>query len=429
MAAIFDRVSDLYDYIIGRGGPSTDGSPHTQLFIETSASSSAGVGVDIESILREPTAMSCVNIITQGISQLPMQVKKYDDAGGCEVMKDHPVSVLMKRPNNFQSATEFKGSIVTSLLTQGNAFIRIIRAGPDADALDGMNINGRVSQLVVMDADEMAISSDGLGFPLFTQDKHNQIANENMIHIRDFTVFTAQGQSRPKLGAEIIGAKIAADRLMGRTFKNGLNMKYAVTSNAPYDPAEVAAMQTALQQTFGPAGAQSGGAIVISNGDVKPIKGLTPADTDLRELRDQLKDEIAGLFRVPPSMVGGKSDEKFNNVRQKLASFHRDTLNPIITGIEEAMTLKLLDDPTEQLMFDVSELLKGDIETETKLAVEAAGGPIISINEARRKVGYNPLKDEDMDSIRASGPEPEPQPTGGETGPRSNDNREDSPNE
>ena len=427
MAGFLDRVNDLADFVLGRAGVSSDGSgPSGQLFTQTAAPSAAGPRVDIEAILREPTAMSCVNIITQGISQLPVVIKTKNIKGEYEIMPDHEVAVLLNKPNNFQSASEFKASVVTSLLIEGNAFIRIIRAGPKSDPQDGTNINGRIVQLVIMDADEMSIGADGFGFPKYYHETHREIANENMIHIRDFNVFTAQGQSRPKLAAEIVGAKIAADRLVGTTFRRGLNIKYAIMLDAKVATPELKKEQQeqAFHQFSGD-GINSGGAIIIEGGSIQAIKGMTPADTDLRELRDQLKNEIAGVFRVPPYMVGGTGDEKFNNVRQKLASFHRDTLNPLIQAIEESFTLKLLDNPNDKVYFDVSELLKGDVETEMKLAVESSGGPVVTVNEARIKIGLNPLDDEEHNEIRGSGPEPEPQPTGGETGPRGGDDRQE----
>ena len=429
-----DRVTDIYDLVRGRSGRQTDGSSFGgRLFTQHSSASTAGPQLNLETILRETTTMTCLNVIMQGISQLPISVRSKDMDGKYTNLPEHPITLLLSRPNKFQTASEFQANIVSSMLVSGNAFIRILRAGPGSDVEDGMNTKGRPYQLVVLDSDEMSIGADALGSPVYhhdTEGRSGTLAAENVIHIRDFSTFAVQGQSRIHLAVEVIGAKIAADRLVGYTFRRGINPKYAIELDAKVQSPELKAeMQEQLAEQFGIAGQNSGGAILIEGGKINPIKGMTPADSELLELREKLKLEIAGVMRVPAHMVGATGDEKFNNVRQKLASFHRDTLNPIIKSFEEALRLKLLDNPNEYIYYDVSELLKGDIETETKLAVLSAGGPVITINEARKRIGLNPMDGDEYNEISMTS-EPEMEgtdsPTGGEDGPRAEDREEES---
>ena len=422
MGLFIDRVTDLYDFVVGRQ-ETVDAGSAQQLFTQSSSTTTAGESIDIDRLLEEPTTLTCINIITQNISQLPVCIKRMNTDGTYELDKEHKVSKLIQKPNHFQSATEFKNTIITSLLTAGNAFIRVIRN--NGDPADGTNTSGEIIQLVIMDADNMTISNNSFGYPVYFHDGNDRIEAENMIHIRDLSVFTAQGQSRLLLASNLIGMKLAADRLAANSFRNGIHTNYKITTGHVMKPEEKAEMQAALEAQFGAMGENRGGAILLNNSDMAAIKGLTPADFDLREFRNQLKNEISALLRVPSFMVGGTGNDKFNNVRQRLASFHRDTLNPIIQNIEEALTLRLLPMDNEYVYFDVADLLKGDIETETKLAIDTAGGPIATINEGRKRVGLPVLDGEEYDTIRmASEQEPEDPATGGEDGPRGGPERE-----
>jgi phage portal protein BeeE len=86
-------------------------------------------------------------------------------------------------------------------------------------------------------------------------------------------------------------------------------------------------------------------------------------------------------------MVGGDGQEKYSNLRQAQTGFYRDTLLPLISVIEESINLKLGGN-NSMAKFDVSMLLKGDIESQTRVAVQLVTGGILTPNEAREYLEY-----------------------------------------
>ena len=143
-------------------------------------------------------------------------------------------------------------------------------------------------------------------------------------------------------------------------------------------------------------------------------------------IRDRLIREIAAVFRVPEFLAGGPGDTTYNNVRQQWTAFHRDTLQPIATNIEEAFTLKLLGD-NEFLHFDIAEILKGDIEITSRVANANVSNGTMTPNEARLYMGIQPHDSETADELILpnstvnTNVEPAELPqnaTGGEDGPQ-----------
>ena len=340
---------------------------------------------------------------------------------GYDDLYNHPITKLLKMPNSYQSPTEFKSSIVTSILVNGNAFIKIVR------------VNGKPTQLYPLDASDITIGSNAFGLPTYTHEDTNEtISLEDIIHIKDLQTYTPLGLSRLLQGAEIIGAKMAADRLMSETFKNGISLGYVVRSDGSLDSNSVSTLMDQMQKAFGARGSRRNGVAFIDNGQVEQIKGSTPADIDLRELRQMLITEIAALMRVPPFMAGANADQRYNNVRQYWTAFHRDTLQPIITNIEEAFKLKLLNED-EYLHFDVNKILKGDVEVTGRVMTNLVSNGVITPNEARKEIGMNPSDDESADMLIAPNsttntnitPEETPEnATGGEDGPQGANNVE-----
>ena len=420
----------LLDYILGRTGREGPSDNFGFLFTQTAGRTTSGTSVTVETVLSEPTTMSCIDVIARGVTQIPVTVQRKNDKGGYDEVEDHPMSILLNKPNVYQTPSDFKYSIVETLLVHGNCFLRIIRAGGDPQ--DGMDISGRPIQLVPMDPTDVTTGQNGFGIPVYHHESYGDIANENVIHIRDINTFTANGQSRTLLAAELIGAKLAADELMAETFRDGINLGYVVTTEGAVDSDTAEEFRKQMMEKFSRSSNRGSNFAMIQNAQMQSIKGSTPADTDLRELRNQLKNEIAAVFRVPAFMVGGTGDQRYNNVRQRLSSFHRDTLQPIITNIEEAMSLKLIDNVNEKVYFDVTDFIKGDIESQGSFASQMVSNGIYTPNEARDYLGMDRHEDAIADQLippnsttNTNLEETPENATGGSDGPQGEENQPD----
>ena len=420
----------ILDFIFGRSGRENTQSQYGFVNVISGGQTTSGEQVNVDTVLNEPTTMSCINIISEGITQLPMGVSRVDSEGNKTYDPKHPISKLMQRPNVYQTPSDFKSSIIFTLMVHGNCFIRIVRDGRDPQ--NGLDITGNPVQLVPMDPQDITVGANAFGLPTYDHESFGQIAAENVIHIRDINTFTSVGTSRTLLAAEIIGAKMAADSLMAETFRNGISVNYVVNTAEELSPEEQKASNDALRESFGNNGSRRGSVMLLGGGaTMNAIKGSTPADAELLSLRQELKNEIAGVFRVPSFMIGGTGADKYNNVRQRLSSFHRDTLQPIISNIEESFTLKLLNGVTEVTTIDVTTFIKGDVDNQSTIAQRLVQSGVWTPNEARAYVGNNPHDSEFADQLiepNSTSTETvtevvEP-PTGGEDGPESSENRE-----
>ena len=415
--ALTNNTTTLLDLWRRRGTQTNATSNYGFVFNNTSGRTQSGVNVSVENLLTDATIVSGVNAIAKGISQIPMEAKRKESDGRKVILPDSDLQMLLDRPNVFQTPSEFKQTIVTSLIINGNCFIRIIRVGD------------KVMQLIPMDPDDISIGSTSGGFPSYTHDQYGDIPLEDIVHIRDVTTWSPQGNSRLLLAAERIGALRAADKLMSRTFKNGISINYAVETAAEMNADAAAAFSEQLKKLFGENGSQNGGVMLLGDGaTVQQLKGATPADADIRALRQDLIREIAAVFGVPAYMLGTSGDEKYNNIRQKNASFTRDTLMPIMVNIQEALTLKL-SQGNEIIEFNPTEFVKGAVNEQAIVANSLVSGGIWTQNEGRRFMDMNPVDDPAADilippnSSTNTNIADDEAATGGEDGPQSLDNR------
>ena len=376
-----DDRKGLLSLILGRGGKDVSRGFY---FNSLDGKTASGNSVSTENAMENATVLSCVNLIAQGVAQLPWRVQL-----GNNPQDGHQVNQVLRRPNSFQTPYDFKNALVTDLLVFGNAFVRVNRS-----------TNGRVTNIIPMDPADMSISANTMGLPLYRHDTYGEMTSQEVVHIRDIANHDVEGQSRVLLAAERVGALNAADRLIAETFANGVSMNYAVEMEAQLDEVSRKALYEQLKAAFGQGGSRRGGVAVLEGGKLSAIKGSTPADADLQNLRSMLIEEIAALFRVPASLVGGSGDQKYNNVSARMAGMYRDTYAPLITNIEQSFTRLLLPPGENEVKFDVSDLVKGDLQTQITLATTAAGGAaFMTQNEARTFIGLDPLSDPEYDKL------------------------------
>ena len=374
--------------------------------------SAAGRTVSVFNALENTTVLSCVNVISQTIAQLPWDIQRRTPLG-YETVENHSLSRILRQPNSFQSGYQFKAGILVDLLVHGNAYIRIQRAGV------------QVLDLIPMEPSKMKVSSNDAGFPIYTHESYEgDMTNEDVIHIKDIAGHNITATSRVVLASERVGALNAADFLISETFKYGITLNYAIEIDGSLDENKLIKLQQQLGEAFGSGGIRRGGAAILENGKITAIKGTTPADADIRNLRDQLIREICGLMRVPASMAGGMGDEKYNNVTAKYASFYRDTINPLVINIEEAISSKLLSS-NETVKFDISLLIKGDTASQIDYVTKARQAGVMTQNEGRIYLGWTPLEGEGYDELSQSAPTPGPE---GDMNPDGSDEGSDAGN-
>jgi HK97 family phage portal protein len=348
--------------------------------------SGSGVAVNSWTAMQHVAVMACVSILAEDVAKIPLAVYRRLANGGQEKAKDHPLNRLLRDPNNWQTALEFKEMMQAALVLRGNAYAVCVR--------DGF---GRPLYLVPVHPDRVTLyeAPGGEWFYLVTRNGLHEMAvlreqpilvpQEDVLHLRWLSQWNSLlGSSRISLIRESVGVSMGLEEHQARFIGQGARVGGALQTDQKLAP-EVRTQLAADWQRMKAGPRNSGAAAVLEQGLKWQQLGLSMVDSQFIESRGfQLRD-IARAFGVPPYKLGIEGDSTGPSMVQQ----GQEYLNGPISGYCERWKAKGekffgLDGDDYYLFWDYSHFLRADIQTRYTAYRQAVGGPWMSVNEARR---------------------------------------------
>lgn len=356
---------------------------------------SSGIAVNPDLAMQSPTVQAIVQAVSRRISTLPVQVLKKTVVNGRtrkEPQPDHPVAMLLAKPNDMNDRVQFWLDATSWLVRYGNYYAWLARGG-----------TGPVRRLEPFHPGKVTIKRDlsqtfGATYTVtFANGEHGEFLPSQILHARGPSRDGFKGDSPVMDVREAIGLEIAAERFgasyFGGSATPGLVFQYA-PGGQPFKTAEeeaqfvkdiqaVYANRGRFKSMLLPKGIELGDPITIDN-DKAQFLGL-------RQLQRTI---IAGAFGVPPHLVGDLSKGTFNNVEQQSLAFVSNVVQPYVTVFEAAMERSLLTDAERAegicIRFNIDAALRADFKTRQEgLNIQRQAG-VLSPNEWREHEGMNP---------------------------------------
>ena len=366
--------------------PSNEGSTpvtNSNFTFSIGANPYSAPAVTPESAMTNATVFTCLSVLGTAVSQLPVAVMAQGDKGFMPV--EHYVNDLLASPNASQSRYEFLYGVVVDLMLYGNSYI-----------LKATTSSGKVVELIPLPASEVETTLSISGKRTYILSNKTIYKETQIIHLRDFVGQDAQGLSRVKQCAELVGIDNAIDTLIADTFKNGSSASGIVSFPDDVEPATAQAFTEAWSKKFGKGGTTRGSVAVIGGGATfSQLKPLSPADGDVQKLKEQTTARIGAVFRIPSHMLEIFSGAKYSNVQVRNTAFYRDSIAPLTTLIEQKLSAGLLQGTNLTVRFDAADLLRGDLQQATTVAVDAVSAGLLTVDEARSLMGYSPMLEAD----------------------------------
>ena len=353
----------------------------------------SGQTVNNRTTLQLSAAWACVRLIAETLSTLPMGLFVTRPDGSRQVANSHQLYQLLRmQPNAQMSAVDFWQAILASLLLWGNAYVEKRLSGSVITSLDFL-IPERVSRRVLKSgAIEWKYNDPVTGTVRI-------IPESAMWHTPAFTLDGQVGISPIRMGANVIGSAIAADKASAHTFSSGMKSSGLVTTGATLLKKE---QREDIRQHVKTV-SDAGGVMVLEMGMGFQQLSMNPQDAELLSTRAFNVEEICRWFRVPPFMVGHseKSTSWGTGIEQQMIGFITFVLRPWCVRIEQSIRRSLLT-PVERLTHSaewaLEGLLRGDSTARAAFYSQMLRNGVMTRDDVRRLENL-PLKGGNADVL------------------------------
>lgn len=224
----------------------------------------------------------------------------------------------------------------------------------------------------------------------------NKVPQENFFWANYRTLDSVTPCSPVKYAAETIGLDITARQHGARVFRNDATPPIAVTIPKPLD--EKGLLNYAKMWKAGGSGGNYGMPRFLDNGaDIKRLS-MSNEDAQYIETRRYQKEDICGIYRVPPHLIGDTTKAKgWSTLENQDQEFLKYTLNPYLTNIEKAIMRSLIPEKDWNTVFadfDTKMFMRANIAQRIKFYEGLYKMNAMSSEEIRQAEGMNPMAEE-----------------------------------
>lgn len=310
---------------------------------------------------------ACVSAISETIASLPLHLYKRGDLK--ERAKEHSLyKVLHTQPNPYQTALEFRESMQAAVLLTGNAFARIERGS-----------DGQVVALHPVGSMSIHETPTGIVYEYAgRQGTLHRLLPHEVFHLRH-----RASTGSPLLGVSPIQASretvsmAHAEREHGRqTFENGGRLSGILKFPQKLKDDQRASLRSSWESQHA-GSANAGKTAILEAGVEYQTVSMSMQDAEYLASREFSVEEIARLFRVPPTVIGDLKHGNYSNSVEMNRIFVTMTLSRHLVMWEQAISTQLLTEAGRKryrAKHSVEGLLRGDSKNRAefyKLGIDA----------------------------------------------------------
>lgn len=371
----------------------------------------SGALVTPDSAMRVAAVYACVRIRSGVVANMPLHIKRRVDERTREDASDHPVwSVLRRKPNRWQTPSQFKRMLQAHLMLRGNAYAMIVRSA------------GKVKELIPLHPDRVKCDQGddlALKYTYTRKNGHKVLLNQSEVfHLVGLTLDGVHGVSVITYARETIGLSLSMENHGATVFKNGARVSTVLIHPGKLGKDGLEFLRASLDD-YRAGGESEGKALILEEKmDIKPL-AMTAEDAQWIESRKFSRADIAMFFGVPPHMIGDteKSTSWGTGIDAQTQGFVTFSAEDDLTTWEETVNRDLIgeDDPLLYARFNRNALVRGDLKTRWEAYVKALQWGVYSPNKVLELEDENPRLGGDIwypppntagDSTKDGGDEP-----------------------
>ena len=341
----------------------------------------SGTVVNPETVFRVNAIFSAVSLISDTISTLP--VDSYIRRDGAR-FAFRPRPAWVQQPDVDTTKEAFYGSLIVSMLLDGNGFVRVFRDGA-----------GRVVNMTVLNPAKVEIRKDKVGGVTYIYEGEGKPLNKNeLMHIPDVVrPGETRGISRVTALKDNFGLALALESYAARFFGQGASTQGIIEFPGNLSPEQAKQLVDGFDARH--KGFRKSHKTGVLSGGAKYVN--TSVENDKAQFIDSRRmavEDVARAFNIPPHLLGLPGTNTYSSVEQNNIAFVTHTLRPIVQKLESAFTPLMANEPggtTAFIKFTLDGLLRGDANSRFTAYSTGLQAGYLTINDIRRLEDLPPV--------------------------------------
>ncbi len=343
--------------------------------------SAAGFPVTPETAMRASAVFSCVRVLAESIASLPLKMFKRLPDNGKELARGMPqFNMVGRSPNSWMTRFDFLERGTAHICLRGVNYAKIVG-----------NRRGE-RQLIPMHPDRVRaelLDSGKVAYEYQPKNGSREILlQDEVLRVPFMSLEDLRPLSPIGVMREAIGANLATQDYAARFFANDARPTggYVTwdTGNKFKDEEEEKKFRENWQKYM--TGPNRHKTAFLKSGMKFNELGMSNSDAQFLEAKKAQRSEIAGLFLVPPHMIGELDKATFSNIEHQTIQFVTYTLTSWLCRWEQSLSRDLLT-PGEQddffFEFLVDGLMRGDATARANYFKTAITNGWMNRNEVR----------------------------------------------
>lgn len=376
-------MSKIGEYLGIKATPQIISSPDDLMRIFGAEYITGGDPVTPLRAMQLATVFTCVRVLAESMGMLPCRLYRREGKKKIPAEEHKLHDLLYVAPNDFMTAQEFWELLMVCLCLRGNFYAYKVYA------------LGQVVELLPIDPSTVTpkLKDDWtVEYHVSFKDGVRVLTQDEIWHVRLFTLDGLNGLNPVAYARKCFSLGLDLEAHASNLFKNGavtsgvLETEESLTDDAFNRlKTEFTENHTGLANVYRP--------LILEKGLKWKPTALNFEDSQFLETRNFQKNEICGLYRVPPHLAAMMEKMTLNNIEHMGMSFVNYSLVPYMTRVESRIKVGLIK-PDERkkyyAKFNAGALLRGDLKSRYESYGKGIQWGFLSPNDVRELEDMDP---------------------------------------
>ncbi len=332
----------------------------------------------------------CIRERAQALGSAKIKVyQKKKDKEEDEYIPDHPLQLLLNKPNPFYSAQTLKEFWEMSRCLSGDAYWQLAR----------LDSNNRPEEIYYLRPDRIKIIPDKTeyikGYKYIIGNKKFDLMPEQVLHCKMLDpIDQYNGMSPIEAGSRTIDISNKIQDWNKVFFDNAARPNGAFVTDDNLNNESFDRMNEQIKKKR--VGIDNAHKPLLLEGGVKWQEiERSHKDMDFPSLKNMTRQDICDLFSVPTVLISNRKEDgsTYNNKREARRYFWEDTVLPEVDDLTDQINNNLAPNYGDDIYVKVAKeeipaLRENQNEKEERINKRVENN-IITLNEARRELDYN----------------------------------------